>query len=106
MRGAEVCSVILDGEEIKLYNDQYADGTHALVAFGVYGESYGLLSVKLSDQPPVGACWIKAWGENAGLAQVVWATGAFEKVGETSISTPGGSVKVEAWQTISHSTRD
>jgi hypothetical protein len=105
MRGLVVCSVILDGEEIKLYNDQYADGTRALVAFGVYGESYGALSVKLGNQHPVGACWIKAWGENAGLAQVVWATGAFEKVGETLISTPGGSVKVEAWKTITHSTR-
>lgn len=100
VRGVEVCAVVLDGEEIKIYDDHYADGSHALVAFGVYGESYGALSVKLSDQPPAGSCWIRAWGENAGLANVVWATGAFQKVGETEISTPGGSVKVEAWSII------
>jgi hypothetical protein len=92
--------VTVEGEEVQLYMDQYHDGNRAIVAYGVYGEPFGRLSVNLDIDPPEHGFWIKAWSENESLARAAWASGVFVVAGETSISTPGGKVRVEAWKIL------
>ena len=97
MRGKEIAEIEYRGEPVKLYMDRYPNGQVAIIAYGVYGEPYGTLSVNLDDLPPGGSFWVKGWSENAEFAACAWVSGVFAKAGTTRIPSPGGVITVEAW---------
>jgi hypothetical protein len=98
MRGQEICLITVGQEQVQLYLDQYHDGSNAVVAYGVYGEPYGRLSLHLDEEPPDHAFWVKHWSENEVFARAAWDSGGFQLAGETTIKTPGGEIRVEAWK--------
>jgi len=73
-----------NGEDITLIQSLYADGRPAILARDAEGLPYGTLSVNPDPEValPQDCVAIKAWSENASLAQTALASGLFEDTGE------------------------
>lgn len=97
MRGKEIAEFQYRGEPVKLYMDRYPNGQVAIIAYGVYGEPYGTLSVNLDHLPPEGSFWVKGWGEHTELAACAWGSGVFTAVGTTRLPYCSGFITVAAW---------
>lgn len=90
-------TVAINNEEITLLATSYGNSKLAVVAMMPDGQQYGTLSVNMpNDLMPPGVFRMKAWSENARLAEAAINSGLFEPVDLPLAHS--GFVSAEAWR--------
>ena len=95
----KIGTVELDGEILNIVETFYADGkTTAILVEDEQGSPYATLSYNMGNDVPLapGQIVVKAYAENAPVANAILATGLFKKQG----SFPFNNVVMDVWAKV------